>query len=52
MAVTIDEFEVEVAPSAAPAPVAAHASAAPNKEANLGQVLEILRERLLRLRAD
>jgi hypothetical protein len=52
MAVTIDEITVDVAPNAAPSAAPDSAGGEGKKDTNLGQVLEILRERLMRLRAD
>jgi hypothetical protein len=54
MAITIDELHVEATPQ--PASAQANASNAPaagaKKDMSLGQVLELLQERTLRLQAD
>ena len=56
MAITIDELQVEATPEPASAQASASASSAPaagaNKDLSLGQLLELLQERTLRLQAD
>ncbi len=56
MAITIDELQVEATPEPASAQANAPASGAPaagaKKDLNLGQLLELLQERTLRLQAD
>jgi hypothetical protein len=51
MAVTISEMHVDVQDAPAPAAPPAQADD-PKKDMSLGQALDILRERELRLRAD